>query len=229
MCENEFEIDYPDFIDLNKNPEIEEQILSGNFITAICPVCGKELKPEFPFQITDEKRDINCFFIPELDRGAYFLGKLEYPVGTPKRVAIGFRELVEKINIMRNKLDDRTIEILKFYLFHKAVSEKEDNNPSIIFKGLENRNLIFHITGLADDRLAKKELADEKLAVDKHTNEEHSNDKPKQKGVAVTRIAFETYTKAKNNLDKGKIEGIIKKIITPPYVSMNKLEWEKSF
>ena len=147
------------------------------------------------------------------------MGKLEYPVGTPKRVAIGFRELVEKINIMRNKLDDRTIEILKFYLFHKAVSEKEDNNPSIIFKGLENRNLIFHITGLAD----------EKLAVDKHTNEEHSNDKPKQKGVAVTRIAFETYTKAKNNLDKGKIEGIIKKIITPPYVSMNKLEWEKSF
>ena len=199
MCENEFEIDYPDFIDLNKTPEVEEQILSGNFISVRCPVCGKELKPEFPFRITDKKRGIDYFFIPELDRGAFFLGKLEYPVGTPKRVVIGFRELVEKLNIKKNELDDRAVEILKFYLFHKAVSEKEDNNPDILFNKLENTNLIFHITGLTDEE------------------------------IAVTKISIDTYKKAQQKLSQGEIEGLIEKIITPPYVSMNKLEWEKSF
>jgi len=199
MCENEFEIDYPDFIDLSKTPEAEEQMLSGNFISVRCPVCGKELKPEFPFHIVDEKRDIDYFFIPELDRGAFFLGKLKYSVATSKRIVIGFRELVEKLNIKKNRLDDRAVEILKFYLFHKAVSENEDNNPDIIFSKLENANLIFHITGLSDEK------------------------------IAVTKISIDTYKKVELNLNEGEVEEVIEKIIIPPYVSMSKLEWEKSF
>ena len=82
--------------DSDKNPEVMTAIISGDFMSATCPRCGKILKPEYPFKLFSNTQKINLYFIPELDRSPYLLGKLEYDIGTPGRVVIGYRELAEK-------------------------------------------------------------------------------------------------------------------------------------
>ncbi len=197
LCEHEFEIDYPDFVDLEQKPEIEEDILSGDFMSFTCPGCGKKLKPEFPVHFIDLSRGIDYFLIPELDRGAFFQRKLDYKTGNPERVVIGFYELIEKLNIKRAGLDDMAVEILKFYLLHKAVSEDDAATPRIYFRESKEDTLIFRIFGLSDDK------------------------------IGTTRIPVSTYDKVKNNLLKGKDKRTLSMIISPPYVSIRKLEWEK--
>ena len=48
FCEHSFETDIPAMVDLGREPEVEEQIVRGEFLNVRCPACGKVLKPEFP-------------------------------------------------------------------------------------------------------------------------------------------------------------------------------------
>ena len=45
FCEHSFDADVPDSVDLGKQPEVEQAILSGEFLSIRCPSCGKVLKP----------------------------------------------------------------------------------------------------------------------------------------------------------------------------------------
>ncbi len=201
MCENEFEIELKDTVDLEKEPEVEEQIIQGSYMTYRCPKCGKLLKPEFPFRIVDRRKGIDIFFIPELDRGAFSRKKLSYDIGSPVRVVIGFPELIEKLTVLREKLDDRAVEAIKMYLLERAVSENMEEEaereliPKIWFDRREDQQLIFKIEGLKKD------------------------------SVGITRISMGTYDKILKGLAKSK-DRAINLIISPPYVSVNKLNWE---
>lgn len=152
FCEHTFEVDFPDTFDVQHSPEILTHILNGTFMTFLCPKCGKTLKPEFPCSLIDSSREIEIGFIPEEQRSGYLKGTHPFPA--LKRVVIGYKELVEKIKIVTSDLDDRIIEIIKFYLYQKA--EQEDKNIEIFFheKESSNRNmLVFHIYGLQTDQL----------------------------------------------------------------------------
>ncbi len=204
MCENEFEVEVNDFVDLEKEPEIENEILNGSYMMYNCPKCGKVLKPEFPFHMVDKRRRIDIFFIPELDRGTYFRGKLEYNIGTPGRVVIGFPELIEKLMIIRENLDDKAVEAIKMYLLEKAISGNSVDEekgvegeliPRIWFDRKENQHLVFKIEGL------------------------------KENSIGITKISMETYERVLKGLTKSK-DKTMKNIISPPYVSINKLNWE---
>lgn len=121
-CDNEIEVEVPDAIDLAKHPEKEREILDGSFLSFRCSHCGKILKPEFPMHIVHKEKHLELFFLPELDRGAFSRGKAHYTLNdsTRGRVVIGYPELVEKLKILRDNLDDRIIEIIKFYLLERA-------------------------------------------------------------------------------------------------------------
>jgi hypothetical protein len=54
------------------------------------------------------------------------------------RVAIGYDELVEKFLIKRAGLDDRVVEVLRYYLLQKALdSAAEEREVRILFSALE--------------------------------------------------------------------------------------------
>jgi len=197
MCENEFEVEVRELVDLEEEPEIEDEILSGDYMTYRCPKCGKLLKPEFPFRIVDRQRGIDIFFIPELDRGAYSRKKLGYDVGSPSRVVIGFPELIEKLTIIREGLDDRAVESIKMYLLEHAISRDDEVEliPKVWFDRRENEYLIFKIEGLKED------------------------------SIGITRIPRETYDKVVKSLVKNR-DKTMRSIVSPPYVSVNKLNWE---
>ncbi len=145
-CGNIIESDLKPVVDPGDDPDIYTKIIEGDFMTFHCPQCGTDLKTETALRLTDADRGIDISFIPELDRGEYLSGRMVLP---GKRVVIGYRELVEKIVLAGENLDDRLIEIIKFNLLEKA----DSNLIKIYFSHRENDDLIFHIHGLKPDQI----------------------------------------------------------------------------
>lgn len=148
FCENSVEITVPEKINLEEDPDVEVHIIEGTFLTYTCSFCGKELKPELPVHLVDYSRNIDLYFIPEHERAAYLSGKKQFP--PHKRVVIGYPELVEKIKLYRWDLDDRIIEIIKFYLLEKAGGSPE---IKVYLDTFEDELLVFHLHGVKQDEI----------------------------------------------------------------------------
>ncbi|HUZ16870.1 MAG TPA: CpXC domain-containing protein [Spirochaetia bacterium] len=149
FCESELEIEVPESVDLSEDDALEERILSGAFLSFRCGQCGKILKPELPLSVRDSSRGMELFLVPELERGAYFMGKTSYAVSDAVhgRIVIGYPELVEKLKIARSGLDDRVVELIKYLL-----GQKTDGSDTIqiLFHEGDAERLTFHILGLKE-------------------------------------------------------------------------------
>jgi hypothetical protein len=195
FCEHEFESEIADSVDLEARPDARRAILEGDFQAIRCPGCGKTLKPEFPALVREPDRTI--FFVPELDRVAYYRGKLPYPVGEVDRVAIGYDELVEKLRIRDAGLDDRVVEVLKYYLLQKVLEHYEgEAEVRLFFSALEPAGLVFQAHGLRD------------------------------KEVGVMRVSRQMAEKAAGQLEAKLREEPFDQILSGPYISVNKLATE---
>jgi hypothetical protein len=194
FCEHGFDADVPDFVDLGTQPEVEQAILDGEFLSIRCPNCGKVLKPEFPVLIEDPQAENSIFFVPELDRSAYFRGSLAYSLREANRVAIGYEELVEKFLLKRYNLDDRVVEIVKYYLLSKIMEEEPgDKELRILFSKQEENTALFNILGL------------------------------KESEVGILKVPMATVDKVASQLEEKKHQEPFSEILKSPYVSINNL------
>jgi len=172
FCEKTFEAEIPDSADLAVEPEVGTLIASGEFMAVICPSCGKRLTPEYPCRLSLAGGAGDVFFVPEADRGAYARGSLSYEVGSPHRVVVGFPELLEKLQIIEQGLDDRVIEIMKYYLLTGAAGsdgEENDRDVTLRYKGEEAGKHVFHVVGMKEGEIGVARLAAEiyrKIAAD---------------------------------------------------------------
>lgn len=145
-CGEIIETELNEIINLEKNPGIYQDILEGSFMSFSCPKCGNVIKTEVPVHLIDKTTGIDLQFLPELERTNYLSGNIEV---TAKRLAVGYKELAEKIVISGEELDDRIIEIIKFQLLEKS----EIKTIQIFLDHIENDELIFYIHGLKPDQL----------------------------------------------------------------------------
>ncbi len=199
FCEHSFDADIPLSIDLGKEPEVEQAIISGEFLNIRCPNCGKVLKPEFPVFIDDPQAEHSIFFVPELDRSMYFRGALSYSLREANRVAIGYEELVEKFLIKRHNLDDRVVEIVKYFLLSKIMEDYSgDKEVRILFSKREEDAVLFTVLGLKEDE------------------------------VGVLKVPMETVHKGESQLEEKKRQEPFSEILKAPYVSINNLFVEGS-
>jgi len=150
VCEKTFEADIPETVDLSAGAETVESILRGTFLTFTCPHCGHSVKPEVPIRFTDPGKGRDIYLIPERDRNRFLLGQIEHP--PVKRIVIGYAELVEKLKIYTEKLDDCAVELIKYYILVKAGSGA---SPSIYFDRIDENMLVFDILGLREDEIAE--------------------------------------------------------------------------
>jgi hypothetical protein len=210
-CENTFEADIPDSVDVAAEPEAVEDVLRGEFMTVKCPLCGKRLAPEYPCLFFGSPGDRDIFMVPELDRVAYLRGKLPYETGSPWRVAIGFPELAEKLRLVKLGLDDRVIEIMKYYLLTRSAQstagESEGTGPAdghsvrsaperdvtALCSGGEADRIVFQVTGLREGE------------------------------VAVARLPRDLYGKIDTDVEKRIKEEPFKDFCIPPYVSVRRI------
>lgn len=194
FCEHGFDAEVPDFVDLGRQPEVEQAIIDGEFLSIRCPNCGKVLKPEFPVMIEDPQAENTIFFIPELDRSAFFRGSLSYSLQEANRVAIGYEELVEKFLLKRYNLDDRVVEIVKYYLLSKIMEDEgEDKELRILFSRQEGDTVLFNVLGLKKDE------------------------------VGILKMPAATLEKITSQLEEKKDQEPFSEILRAPYVSINNL------
>ena len=192
FCEHRFEAEMPDRVDLTQSPEVEEQIVSGEFLAVRCPSCGKVLKPEFPVFVRDAGGTI--LLVPELDRAAFFRGRLPYGLEDAERVVIGYEELAEKFLIKRAGLDERVVELIKYYLLRKLLEECEgDQEIRLLFSRREGPSLVFNALGV------------------------------KEGEVGVLKVPEQTLAKAQAQLEQKLAEEPVAELLRGPYVSVNKL------
>lgn len=172
FCQATFEAELPTAADMSADPEIGELILDGSFMAATCPACGRRLTPEFPFRLTGVKGFGEIFMVPEADRVAYDRGTLGYATGSPGRVVVGFPELAEKVLVAGLGLDDRVIEIMKYYLLTGSGGGAEaeaEREIGILYRGREGERHLFHIVGMKENEVGVARLAEElyvKIAAD---------------------------------------------------------------
>jgi hypothetical protein len=129
-----------------------------------CPACGKQLSPEFPFRLTGVPVVGEIVLVPEGDRAAYARGKVDYVNPKPGRVAVGFPELMEKVFIFGQGLDDRVIEIMKYYLLTgpgAAGYPGLNRDVAVYYKGVEAGKHLFNIHGMKDGEIGVARLAQE--------------------------------------------------------------------
>jgi hypothetical protein len=194
FCEHGFDADVPVVVDLGEEPEVEQAIVSGDFLNIRCPNCGKVLKPEFPVLIEDPQAENSIFFVPELDRGAFFRSSLAYSLREANRVAIGYEELVEKFLLKRHNLDDRVVEIVKYYLLSKIMEEEnEEKEIRILFSKQEGDTAFFNVLGL------------------------------KEEEVGILKVPMTTVQKIASQLEEKKQQEPFSNILKAPYVSINNL------
>ena len=194
FCESSFDAEIPESADLASDAGVEQQILSGDFMAVTCPACGKRLTPEFPFRLTGVRTAGEVFLVPQVDRGAYLLGTLDYAVGNPGRVVIGFPELAEKVLIFGRGLDDRVIEIMKYYLLTGAAGPEQEgeSDVSLLYRGEEEGKHLFHILGM------------------------------KEGEVGVARLAGGIYSKIAADVERRVLEEPFREFCEPPWVSLRK-------
>lgn len=164
FCETTFDADLPSSADMSGDPEIEQLILDGSFMSVACPGCGRRLSPEYPFRLTGVKGLGEIFLVPEADRGAWLRGKLEYETGKPSRIVVGFPELVEKVLIASLGLDDRVIEMMKYYLLTGSAPEgagEQETDVGIRYRGKEGGRHVFNIVGMKAGEVGVARLAEE--------------------------------------------------------------------
>jgi hypothetical protein len=197
FCEHSFDADISITVDLGREPEVEQEIISGEFLSIRCPKCGKVLKPEFPVLIEDPEAENSIFFVPELDRGAFYRGTLTYSLREANRVAIGYEELVEKFLLKRYNLDDRVVEIVKYYLLSKIMEDYSgETELRILFSKQEGQTVFFNALGLKKDE------------------------------VGVLKVPAETLRKVEAQLEEKKQREPFSEILKAPYVSVNKLYYD---
>jgi hypothetical protein len=164
FCETTFDADLPTSADMGADPEIEQLILDGSFMSLTCPGCGKRLTPEYPSRLTGVSGFGDLFLVPETDRGAYERNTLGYETGSPGRIAIGFPELQEKVLIAGLGLDDRVIEIMKYYLLTGSTSAadgEQEKEVGIVYRGKESTRHVFNIIGMKEGEIGVARLAEE--------------------------------------------------------------------
>lgn len=164
FCENSFDAEIPESADLAADPGVQDLILGGDFMAVSCPSCGKRLTPEFPFRLTGVMKVGEIFLVPEADRAAFVRGRLEYDVGKPGRIVVGFPELAEKALICSRGLDDRVIEIMKYYLLTGAAAggdQEQDRDVTFVYRGVEGDKHLFHILGIKAGEVGVARLAEQ--------------------------------------------------------------------
>jgi hypothetical protein len=172
FCETTFDADLPTSADMAGDPEIEQLILDGSFMSVTCPGCGRKLTPEYPFRLTGVSGLGELFLVPEADRRSYQRGTLEYDVGAPGRIVVGFPELQEKVLIAGLARDDRVIEIMKYYLLTGSTREEAEKEIGIVYRGEESGRHVFNIMGMKEGEVGIARLAGElytKIAADVET------------------------------------------------------------
>ena len=194
FCDNSFEVEVPEEIDLDKNEEYLTEIQNGKFLNFKCSSCGKTHKPEFPIIILWQSKNIRFEILPELDRGEFYRRKKTENGQYTTETIIGYPEMADRLAIIRDGFDPVPVESIKYFLQLKAEEQYPDDEPDIWYFGTNNENLIFHIHGIKDNEVAVMKIP---ISLYQKTYDDYKAN-PKKEIFSILRVG--TYLSVKNTM-----------------------------
>jgi len=201
-CDNIFEIDTPEEIDLDSNSEYLDQIQNGTFFNFVCPGCSKKHKPEFPLSILWPSKKLRFEIFPELERGDFYRRKKAPDEKGPNKLEtiIGYPELADRLAVIRDGFEPAAVEAIKYFLHLKAEEQYPDDELEIWYYAHtggpdgSDGSLQFHIHGIRKDEVAVMKVP---LSLYQKTLDDY---KKHPKGDTFSALRVRTYLSVKNTL-----------------------------
>lgn len=114
-------------VNLDKNPELYEELISGRLFEFTCSSCGTKLHVNYPLIYHDPEHDLMISYVPNGDKDYQeYMLRVCRPVidlGYNFRIEDDEKALREKALIFREGFDDRTVEILKYIAADSALQK----------------------------------------------------------------------------------------------------------
>lgn len=125
QCGHESEFEFYKSINTMINPELKEKVCNGDIFKFTCPNCGEETIVAYPFlyhmmesqtmiylvgedSVEDTAKIINKSKDLKIDE-VNVLSEIDYRI----RIVTSVKDLLEKIDILEDKYDDKAIELIK--------------------------------------------------------------------------------------------------------------------
>jgi hypothetical protein len=147
-CETLVDIDVPDCIDLDATGGVLDKLAKGESPSATCPRCGALVRAELPLRVSSNSRGIDLVAISELERLSVYRGKTDAPGSA--EIVLGYQELFERARMLRDSLDPKAVEGLKYILHGKAEESGQTKDISVLYNGMDSGALVFHVLGLKE-------------------------------------------------------------------------------
>ncbi|MBN2874364.1 MAG: hypothetical protein JXM71_04655 [Spirochaetales bacterium] len=157
-CETVVEIDVPLAVDIDETPETLSALADGDSPSAICPRCGATVRAELPLRVIGKKHGVDLVILPDMERLSAYRGKIDAPGNS--EVLVGYQELFERARILRDDLDPRSVEALKYALQGKAEESEPEADITVLYNGTSGGSLEFHVLGLKSGQTGVVRLPD---------------------------------------------------------------------
>lgn len=138
---------------VDSDPEIREKVKNGTLFAYTCEKCCKTFNVEYTFLYHDMKNKFMIYYITKPEINTSFEDEINnsdaYELfsnqGYTFRIVYDKVNLIDKIRIFENGLNDIAVEILKWIIKNNLPNDEVNNVNKIIFNKVENENLVFSI------------------------------------------------------------------------------------
>lgn len=170
-CEQMSDVTVWSSITVKDSPDLKRDLLSGRVNMFVCPSCQERALMPHPMLYTDEDKKLMISFSPTNDavlKEQLFekvqnsfkeSGELEKYEGWNLRFICDYNELLEKLLIFDNNLDDKTIEVIKLMILSQDVDKSEQRVCR--FGKCENGNIEFMVQDFIENQIYTSLIPDE--------------------------------------------------------------------
>jgi hypothetical protein len=140
-CDSEQVFTVYDSVNVSLNPDAKKQLINGELTTFTCDACGHQIEVVYPMLYHDMENKLMIWMDPEGQLDPNELGNKQFLFGTlldesyQYRIVSSRNEMVEKILIFDDNLDDFPMELLKYYIRQTHLSNGDDPDETILFFG----------------------------------------------------------------------------------------------
>ena len=131
---------------IDSTTDIKEKLLKKLFFKFKCPDCYKDFQAEYSVLFENLENNLLIYYVPEKETAT--MKKVEKisvvnAMGNKLRIVNNQNELLEKILVTQDRLDDIIIEYVKHVIVNSVAKEQKDKVKNLYYSGTKDDTLHF--------------------------------------------------------------------------------------